>query len=545
VARYDPEQVKQNIERLLRTPVAIDDNARPAPGDGPAPAPAPRPAAPRTSAPAAPLRTPDFPGLEVFWNGINPELYGQAGVDQPPHGTRMALFKRLFLRLLRPVAGRQATFNYQTIRALEAVARQSDALVRATMDLHGAANDMLRRSEDLAARTEQLAAEMRETLEANRLSLQGDLSSMVERSRVSLQDDLNAYVEGARRALLDDMHAADQVLHGGIQNDIRDSETRVARSLADNAASIWRGIEERSNQIRQNLEGIRQLHGRANALESEARELKARLLTATEQQAVLFERLQGGGAPAPAPAARAASAPAPARSLAHDQLEIAYLRFQRQFRGDEADLRARQVLYVDRLREHLPPHDGQPRVLDVACGDGIFVEILRSNGFEAHGVDYNDVMARVGRERGLPIVTDDAIDHLLNGPENAWHAITGFQFVEHLKPVELVELLRGVRRALVPGGIAVFETLNPHSLSAHKWFHLDLSHEHLVFPEMLRLLAETIGLRHVTHEGINPVAKWDRLEVAGTGGERANAERLNDFLFGPQDYYLIVRKPEA
>lgn len=268
---------------------------------------------------------------------------------------------------------------------------------------------------------------------------------------------------------------------------------------------------------------------------------------------------------APAAAATAAVAPASAGSspaaapaaggrrplsLEESQLDLAYLRFQRQFRGDEARLRDRQKQYVDLIQKRLNGGGGanaggaQRKLLDLACGDGIFLDLWRDKaGWECKGIDLSPAMVRLGRSSGLPLEEADAIGFVETAPEQSFDVITSFQFIEHLEKDALMRLLRGCRRSLKPGGLLLLETLNPHTLMAHKWYHLDLTHKRLIFPETLALLVETIGLRVLEHVGVSEVHESERLQLLGDPRLQSNFDRLNQLLFGKQDYYLLAQRP--
>jgi O-antigen chain-terminating methyltransferase len=248
------------------------------------------------------------------------------------------------------------------------------------------------------------------------------------------------------------------------------------------------------------------------------------------------------------PHAPAAPAPAPGDPAAQRALELAYLRFQREHRGDEVQLRRAQVRYVDVIREALAEgglNGHAPRLLDVACGDGIFLQLAREAGWETQGVDLNATLVKLGRERGLAIEHEDAIAYLERCGPARFDAMTALQFIEHLEPEALMRLLRAARKALRPGGVLIIETLNPNTLKALHWYFLDLTHARLVFPEMLRLLGETAGFRFERWEGINPAPAEQRLAPAPAADDatRANFDRLNELVYGPQDYYLVLRRP--
>jgi len=314
-------------------------------------------------------------------------------------------------------------------------------------------------------------------------------------------------------------------------------------SINDQVGGVWRGIAERDAQQERDFAAIKALESITSAQGNDLREARARLLTLREQ----VQWLEENGASAPAPASHTASGPAPTavptpRSGDDIQrrLDRAYLQFQRLYRGDEAELKARLSRYVPILRGEFAT--APSRVLDVACGDGIFLERLAEEGWSVSGVDINSAMVRVAVERGLDVSQCDALDFLDGVAPASFDAITALQFVEHLPPDVLFRFLMGAFKALRPGGLLLIETINPHTLKALHWFHLDLSHARLVYPEMLGLLCETAGFASFSWKGINPVAEHERLASPASEADRANIERLNQVLFGEQDYYLIGRK---
>ncbi len=83
---------------------------------------------------------------------------------------------------------------------------------------------------------------------------------------------------------------------------------------------------------------------------------------------------------------------APVAPIALDSYK--YVGFEDQFRGSQDDIRERVAAYV-------PLFEGATDVLDVGCGRGEFLELLRHKGISARGIDLNDEMAAVCRERGL------------------------------------------------------------------------------------------------------------------------------------------------
>ena len=211
-----------------------------------------------------------------------------------------------------------------------------------------------------------------------------------------------------------------------------------------------------------------------------------------------------------------------------------YSLFEERFRGPAEDVAAKQRFYLPFLRGLPGP------VLDVGCGRGEFLRILKSEGIPAAGIETNPIAAGQCREDGLDVREGDGIAALAAVPPASLGAVTAFQVVEHWPPESIFAFLREARRALAPGGVLVAETINVDSLSAWRAFFLDPSHVRPVPPELLRFLAEAAGFVDARIEMLAPLPARERLDES-TG----NDATLNRLLFGPQDYALIARAPAA
>ena len=160
----------------------------------------------------------------------------------------------------------------------------------------------------------------------------------------------------------------------------------------------------------------------------------------------------------------------------------AYASFEDVFRGSEERVRELLEPYVPLLRDDAP-------VLDIGCGRGELLALLREAGVEARGVDADEGMVERARSRGLDAELGDGIVSLAAQQEQSLGAVTAIHVVEHLPHRELESLYEAARKALRPGGLLVFETINPHSLSAFKNFWVDPTHRAPVYPEVARALA--------------------------------------------------------
>ena len=142
--------------------------------------------------------------------------------------------------------------------------------------------------------------------------------------------------------------------------------------------------------------------------------------------------------------------------------------------------------YLDVVRNEAP-------ILDLGCGRGEFLQLMRAEGIGAKGVDLDPSMVARAREYGLDVQSMDAIVALEAQPAGSLGSVTSFQMIEHISPTAIREMFLAAFIALRPGGVLVTETVNPHSPPALKTFWLDLTHIRPLFPESLLFLARECG----------------------------------------------------
>jgi glycosyltransferase involved in cell wall biosynthesis/SAM-dependent methyltransferase len=197
-----------------------------------------------------------------------------------------------------------------------------------------------------------------------------------------------------------------------------------------------------------------------------------------------------------------------------------YRAFEDIFRGSEAHTRAEQALYLDVFA-------GSEWVLDVGCGRGEFLDALRERGIRGVGVDMDVTMVERCREKGHEVELADAASYLQGLEDDSVPGVFAAQVIEHLSAGQLTELLRLTRAKLAPGGVAVFETVNPHSPPALKAFWTDTTHHHPLFPEVTLALCRLAGF---------------------DSGEILFRESTDDFdhdIYTNRDYAVVVRRRAA
>jgi SAM-dependent methyltransferase len=212
-------------------------------------------------------------------------------------------------------------------------------------------------------------------------------------------------------------------------------------------------------------------------------------------------------------------------------------------RGPPDLIRERQSVYLDDFRAAAP-------VLDIGCGRGEFLSLLREAGVEARGIDVDSEMVTHCREEGLEVEQADALSHLASLEDDSLGGIFCAHVLEHLSPPALFRLLELAVAKLRPGGVFAAETPNPLSLVALANFSADLSHDRPLHPATLSFLARQAGFRNVELRFLSEPSEAERLKLVPLPDGRdlapakealdANVNRLNDVVFGPQDYAVLA-----
>ncbi len=238
-------------------------------------------------------------------------------------------------------------------------------------------------------------------------------------------------------------------------------------------------------------------------------------------------------------------------SRAHE--EHGYLELERRYRGTEEEIRERISAYLPWLQK-IPT--GAP-VLDVGCGRGEALALLRDHGIPGRGIDSSARMVSLCHERGLEAEEGDAFAALAALPESSLGAVVSFHVIEHLPAGLLDRLVRLAYRALKPGGVLILETPNPLSmLVAARSFWLDPTHQRPVHPDSLKLMYELAGFDPIERLDLRPYPDSERLpeidlaqlpEEQRLLADRVNRlrDRLDELLFGYQDFGMVGTKPLA
>ncbi len=210
-----------------------------------------------------------------------------------------------------------------------------------------------------------------------------------------------------------------------------------------------------------------------------------------------------------------------------------YIAFENRYRGSRELIKQRQTSYLPYIAPLKTVYPNL-KAIDLGCGRGEWLELLKENGVDASGVDLDDAMLSSCIASNLKVKKIDAISALQELPNASLHIISGFHIAEHLPFEQLIELIHQALRVLSPGGLLILETPNSENINvATSSFYLDPTHRNPIPAQLLSFLMTYSGFAFTTelrlNADISPAeGAWLTLRNVLTGVSR--------------DYALIAQK---
>jgi SAM-dependent methyltransferase len=301
------------------------------------------------------------------------------------------------------------------------------------------------------------------------------------------------------------------------------AEVRAEIAARNQVTPLVYAAAEDHGETPGSMKALNQLESQLAMLEEYGRSTRAELVLAEQRMASVTERTQET-------LDKVAGAPS--------RYASSYFNFQAAFRGTFELIKNRVTIYLDLLPSG---ESGSPKApfVDLGCGRGEWLSLLRDRNLSAYGVDSNPAMVEFCTQAGLLVQHDDLMMHLRSLPDESRGGFTAFHVAEHLSPGVLEVMLDQFLRVLIPGGIVILETPNPSNLFVGARFHLDPTHQKPIPSDLLRFLCEDRGFDGIQVLPLHPYPEEAMLNIAG---DRV-AQFIDTHFFGPQDYAVLCKKP--
>ncbi len=219
-----------------------------------------------------------------------------------------------------------------------------------------------------------------------------------------------------------------------------------------------------------------------------------------------------------------------------------YEKFESHFRGSKEDIKNRQRIYI-------PYFQGKGNIVDLGCGRGEFLELMKESNIPAVGVDAYAAFVTECQKKNLNVVNGDALEYVEQQETESLGGIFAAQLAEHLKTTDLVRLCRAAYDKLQFGGHFILETPNPTCLAIYtNFFYVDPTHIKPVHPMTLEYILRDAGFTSIevlftdsSRVGYR-LPLLDMEDMSNLQEVNASINKLSDLLYGSQDYAIIATK---
>ena len=210
-----------------------------------------------------------------------------------------------------------------------------------------------------------------------------------------------------------------------------------------------------------------------------------------------------------------------------------YLELENRFRGSRELIKERAKIYLPFI-EPLKKIHNNFEVLDLGCGRGEWLELLKDSNFKAKGISTNEDILVLCRKLQLDVYQADIIEYLKKLPAGSLSVISAFHVIEHISFAELRQLIDEAYRILAPSGILILETPNSDNLVVGASnFYIDPANNRPIPAQLLAFIAEYSGFDRVKTLFLN-----DPTYLVNT-----KSVKLIDVLSGAsQDYSIVAQK---
>ncbi len=204
-------------------------------------------------------------------------------------------------------------------------------------------------------------------------------------------------------------------------------------------------------------------------------------------------------------------------------------------------LRANELATQERLIPYVAFFRGTSQVLDIGCGRGDFLVLLKENGIASYGVDSDRTAVEAGRRKSLRVIKENLLEHLRQLPDRSLGGAFAGRVIEFLPAHAQMELIALCSQKIKPGGVLVIETTNPDSGRGYGIIsHLDPTHLLAIPPEVMKSALESNCFRDVkitvlasVEESLTPVVSAENAISSSERGTTVLPEVSNGLTVSP------------
>lgn len=351
-------------------------------------------------------------------------------------------------------------------------------------------------------------------------------------------------------AIVDTQDQINQVQHAQIQdfqNQLKERDqkftalskelTTLTENLANSTANQKNSLEAHQAKITKVLgtflNAVTKLNTQISSLQSDLRSLSEQESTSREQINTLEENFNNFNQKLRTATQKLSHQ---IQNIRYPSLKFNYLDFEKTFYGDHESLQ-------NKHKQYLPYIKNKKTLLDIGCGSGAFLTLVKSLDLQVTGVDSDANVVRDAQKHHPEIIHADALKYLRRKDGSNFDVISSMHMIEHLHPQDWLEFLQLAYKRLNKGGLLILETPNNQMLGVfNKGFYMDPTHIRPVHPQTLDFVLKDIGFKKTQQFTSSSLPEGDRLESVSDQRMNRNIQKLNQTLFGDQDFSIIAYK---
>lgn len=174
---------------------------------------------------------------------------------------------------------------------------------------------------------------------------------------------------------------------------------------------------------------------------------------------------------------------------------------------DQADSDRADPSFVRDIVRRLP-QERDARILDVGCGSGRLVRLVRDAGYaNVQGIDTSAEQVAEAARRGISGVEQADLFEFLERHDHAFDVVIGTDVLEHFEKPAVLDALDTVASSLKPGGLFIARTPNGDSPFAGRYGYGDFTHGTIFTPRSLGQILTVTGFADVRVFAVNPTVR--------------------------------------
>ena len=169
-----------------------------------------------------------------------------------------------------------------------------------------------------------------------------------------------------------------------------------------------------------------------------------------------------------------------------------YYLFENAFYDPEV-VRRKQSHYLPLLKH---ARASKRSFLDLGCGRGEFLNLLKGYGIEGVGVELNRIECEALKQSGIEVYRKDIFEFIAEN-EGLWSGVSLIHVIEHLDTNKTMSLYDDLYEMIEADGVLVIESINPHCPISFGSFYMDPTHRVPHTPEGVAFNMQRAGFRDV------------------------------------------------